>query len=307
MYNKSNRTFASLVILKKLLIILFFLTGLLSEACAQSDTVTLNKKKFISLVAGINIVYGGSLIYLNQAWYKNDSRTHFHFFNDNAEWLQLDKAGHATTSFHESVFAIEALRWSGVSKKKSIIFGSFAGLLYQTPIEILDGFSSAYGASLGDEMANAGGSLLVLGQYLLWDEIRFQPKFSFHHSGMASLNPKLLGKNSAQQILKDYNGQTYWMSFNIHSFLKNKESNFPRWLNIAIGYGGNNMKYARRYQNEAEGLIPFRQYYLSFDVDVKHVNTKKKWVKYLLCPLNLIHIPFPSVEFNKKGISFHAF
>jgi hypothetical protein len=301
---KSNRTFASVVILKKLLIVLFFLTNILSAARAQNDTAHINKKRLIPLVAGVNLTYAGSLIYLSQAWYKNDPRTHFHFFDDNAEWLQLDKCGHLTTSFHESVFAVEALKWSGVSKKKAIIFGSFAGLLYQTPIEIFDGFSSAYGASWGDEMANASGSLLVLGQYLLWDQIRFQPKFSFHHSGLASLNPNLLGKNSVQQILKDYNGQTYWMSFNIHSFLKNKESCFPRWLNLAIGYGGNNMIFARKYQNKAVGFIPYRQYYLSFDVDMRYVKTKKKWIKYLLYPLNFIHIPFPSVEFNKKGIKF---
>jgi hypothetical protein len=264
-----------------------------------------NKKRLIPLVAGVNVSYIGSLIYLNEVWYKDQPRTHFHFFDDNAEWLQIDKVGHFSTSFHESVFAIEALKWCGVKRKKAIIYGSLAGLIYQTPIEILDGYSSAYGASIGDEIANATGSLLVLGQYLLWDEIRFQPKFSFHQTGFAALRPNVLGKNLGQQIFKDYNGQTYWMSFNIHSFLRNKESRFPRWLNLAIGYGGNNMIYARKSQNNNVGLIPFRQYYLSFDIDVKHVKTKRKWIKYVLCPLNLIHIPFPSVEFNKKGINFH--
>ena len=291
--------------MKKLLVILIFLTGPLSEIWSQNDTGRINKKRFIPLVAGVNAAYAGTLLYLNLAWYKNDPGTHFHFFNDNAEWLVMDKCGHLTTSFHESVFAIEALKWSGVSKKKAVIFGSFAGLLYQTPIEIFDGFSSAYGASWGDEIANASGSMLVLGQYLLWNQIRFQPKFSYHNSGLASLNSNLLGKNTGQRILKDYNGQTYWLSFNIHSFLKNKESCFPRWLNLAIGYGGNNMIYARKFQNNAIGFIPYRQYYLSFDVDMKYVRTKKKWIKYLLYPLNFIHIPFPSVEFNRKGINLH--
>ena len=44
-----------------------------------------------------------------------------------------------------------------------------------------------------------------------------------------------------QQVLKDYNGQTYWLSANIWSF--NKESNFPRWLNVAFGYGADGMLY----------------------------------------------------------------
>jgi uncharacterized protein YfiM (DUF2279 family) len=294
--------------LKKLLVISFLITNFLSGALSQNDTAHLNKKRFIPLIAGMSTVYTGSMIYLGHAWYKNNPQMHFHFFNDNAEWLQMDKCGHFTTSFHESVFVVEALKWSGVSKKKAIIFGSFAGLLFQTPIEILDGYSSGYGASWGDELANTTGSLLVLSQYLLWDQIRFQPKFSFHSSGFAPRNPNLLGKSSLEQILKDYNGQTYWMSFNIHSFLKNKEnSRFPRWLNFAVGYGANNMIYARKFQNNAIGFMPYRQYYLSFDVDMKYVKTKKKWIKYLLYPLNFIHIPFPSVEFNRKGIHLDAF
>jgi hypothetical protein len=291
--------------LKNLSIIFCLFTGFLAQAQRQDDSVHVSKKRLIPLVTGVNLAYTGSLLYLNEVWYKHQPRTHFHLFDDNAEWLQMDKAGHLATSFHESVFAIEALKWCGLKKKKAIIWGSLAGLIYQTPIEIFDGYSSAYGASLGDEIANAGGSMLVLGQFLLWDEIRFQPKFSFHRTGLAALRPNVLGENTGEQILKDYNGQTYWMSFNISSFLKNETSRFPRWLNLAIGYGGHNMIYARKHQNQDAGLIPFRQYYLSFDVDMRFVKTKKRWVRYMLYPLNFIHIPFPAVEFNKKGINFH--
>ncbi|HXA01581.1 MAG TPA: DUF2279 domain-containing protein, partial [Cytophagaceae bacterium] len=200
--------------MKKYLFILIIISDLFSKTFAQSDSSKLIKKRFIPLMVGGNATYVASLIYLSQAWYKNEPRTHFHFFNDNAEWLQMDKTGHFTASFHESVFFVEAFKWTGVSKKRAILIGSFAGLLYQTPIEIFDGFSSAYGASWGDELANAGGSLLVLGQYLLWDQIRFQPKFSFHRTGFPALGPKpnILGSNTGQQIFKDYNGQTYWMS-----------------------------------------------------------------------------------------------
>jgi hypothetical protein len=46
----------------------------------------------------------------------------------------------------------------------------------------------------------------------------------------------VLGSSLAEQMLKDYNGQTYWLSVNLHSFYKN-----PKWLNLAIGYGANGM------------------------------------------------------------------
>ena len=35
-----------------------------------------------------------TLIGLNQVWYADYPRSDFHFINDNAEWLQMDKVGH---------------------------------------------------------------------------------------------------------------------------------------------------------------------------------------------------------------------
>lgn len=278
-----------------------------SFACCKNDSIvpSVHKKRLILLGVGVNTAYIGSMIALNEVWYKNNPRTNFHFFNDNDEWLQMDKIGHFTTAFHESVFGVEALMWTGLSSKKSILIGSLAGFVYQTPIEYFDGRSAAYGASWGDILANASGSGLVLGQYLLWNEIRIQPKFSFHRTSLAPQRPALLGSTLSEEILKDYNGQTYWMSANLSSFIKNKESKFPRWINVAFGYGGHDMIRATKELSRQEGYTPYRQYYLSFDFDVSHVRTKRKWIKYLLYPLNFIHLPFPAVEFSKKGVNFH--
>jgi hypothetical protein len=118
------------------------------------------------------------------------------------------------------------------------------------------------------------------------------------------MNPKLLGKGLSQEILKDYNGQTYWLSANIYSFLKNKDSKFPRWLNIALGYGGSNMRFASTEKNLEAGLTPYRQYYLSMDIDFSKVNAPK-WVKVALYPLNFIHIPFPALEYSQNKFTFH--
>lgn len=87
--------------------------------------------------------------------------------------------------------------------------------------------------SWGDMAANPFGSALFLGQELLWQEQRIALKFSLHQTRFAPLRPEILGNGLSQEILKDYNGQTYWLSFNLHSFFK--ESNLPKWLNIAMG------------------------------------------------------------------------
>src|ERR1700716_565760 len=44
----------------------------------------------------IGLVASAGLYYL---WYKKFPKTRFHFFNDNAEWLQMDKVGHMTTAY----------------------------------------------------------------------------------------------------------------------------------------------------------------------------------------------------------------
>jgi hypothetical protein len=87
------------------------------------------------------------------------------------------------------------------------------------------------GASSGDIIANASGTALFVSQ-LLWKEQRITPKFSFHTTH-AQYRPNVLGSSLAEQMLKDYNGQTYWLSVNLHSFYKG--SKIPKWLNLAIG------------------------------------------------------------------------
>jgi hypothetical protein len=47
----------------------------------------------------------------------------------------------------------------------------------------------------------------------------------------AQYRPNVLGSSLAEQILKDYNGQTYWLSVNLHSFYKgSKIPNGLIWL-----------------------------------------------------------------------------
>ena len=52
------------------------------------------KKKRIWFIAGSNVVgYGGAMVALYSAWYKNYPQTNFHTFNDFPEWKQVDKVG----------------------------------------------------------------------------------------------------------------------------------------------------------------------------------------------------------------------
>ncbi|MBO9701156.1 MAG: DUF2279 domain-containing protein [Sporocytophaga sp.] len=288
------------------IIILFFISFLSFASKAQDTISAINKKRLIPVATGVVGLYTVSMVGLNEVWYKNNPRSSFHFFDDSNEWKQMDKIGHATTSFHESRFAVDVLKWSGVPKKKAYIIGGLAGFVFQTPIEFLDAYSSEYGFSWTDVAANASGSALVIGQYLLWDELRIQPKFSFHKTKFAKERPNVLGKSLNEQLLKDYNGQTYWLSFNILSFLPNKESRFPKWLNVSLGYSAENMIYAQDVQNKAAGYDPYRQYFLSLDIDFTKIRTRSKVLNFIFdYGLNILHVPAPALEYSRKGFKFH--
>jgi uncharacterized protein YfiM (DUF2279 family) len=239
---------------------------------------------------------------LYKVWYKDSPHQSFAFFNDNAEWKQVDKAGHFFSSFYLSYSTKRALKWSGINSPKSDRISAVTAFLMLVPVEIFDGFSSAYGASTGDLAADAGGAALFYIQQMAWREVRIYPKFSFHFTDYAPLRPQVLGGSVPSQILKDYNGQTYWLSFDVDKFIR-----FPKWLNLAVGYGADQMIYARDFQNKQQGYYPYRQLYLSLDLDLTSIKTRSKALRTLIFVANMIKIPAPTLTFSKKGAGFKSF
>jgi uncharacterized protein YfiM (DUF2279 family) len=158
-----------------------------------------------------------AIIGLSQLWYADYPKSNFHFINDANEWQQLDKAGHVFSSYHLGRFSKEALAWSGVSKRDQLLYGATFGFAFLTAVEVLDGYSAQWGASWSDVAANATGTALYVSQELCWNEQRIIPKYSFHTTAYAQQRPDLLGSSLQEQLLKDYNGQTYWLSVNMQS------------------------------------------------------------------------------------------
>lgn len=270
-----------------------------------SDTLNKSRKNY-TIVAGASSAAAG-LIALNSLWYTDYQKSNFHFVNDNAQWLQMDKVGHVYGTYHLGKIYSDALQWSGVDRNKSIWYGATAGFLFVSTIEIMDGYSENWGASGGDIAANAAGSALYIGQELLWQDQRITPKFSFHTTLYASARPAVLGSTFSEQILKDYNGQTYWLSANVHSFAKNTK--IPKWLNLAVGYGAEGM-IAGDDQLVNAVFLPtnsrYRQFYLSLDVDLTKIPTNSHLLKTVFSLVNTIKIPAPTVEFTSSGkVKFH--
>lgn len=270
------------------------------------------KKRKIILGSSSAALTVGSLIFLNQAWYSEYNTGKFHFFNDNQEWLQMDKAGHVYTTYQTSRLMMEAFSWAGYSRKQTLIIGGGIGFVYMTAIECMDGFSKGWGYSWGDQLADVLGSGLAIGQEACWKEQRIQLKFSYAKSGLAKYNPSLLGENKYSQILKDYNAQTYWLSINPSSFMK-KESKFPKWLNVAVGYSAYGMLggYYNRIvvMDENGNVLKFdrqRRIYLSLDVDLTRIKTKSRVLKGIFSVINILKFPAPAIQFSKNGLRFYG-
>jgi hypothetical protein len=299
---------------KELLLILFGLLILTTNAqnFANKKTnyltveidkfYTLDKKKRNILLASEATAYTVALVGLNQLWYTNYPKSNFHFINDNSEWLQMDKMGHITSSYYIGVAGIKAYKWTGMSKMNAIWYGGMTGSLFLTIIEILDGYSEEWGASTGDLIANTSGSLLAIGQALKWNEQRIQLKYSYSPSKWAKLNTEQLGENHVQRALKDYNGQTYWLSFNLKSLFNLKTSNLPKWLNLAVGYSGDNMITPNKENIDSRR----RQYLLSLDVDLTRIKTKSKLWNSIIHTFGFLKFPMPTLEISNGNFSLHT-
>ncbi len=259
-------------------------------------------------------LWTGSLIALNNAWYSQYPRGPFQLYNDSKEWQQIDKVGHAYSAYWMAQFSSSLFRWSGITRKKAAIYGAGMGIAYLSVIEILDGFSTEWGFSLADMAANTGGSLLYASQEYLWQEQRIQFKFSSHlrqysDPELALRTQQKFGKFIPERILKDYNAQSYWLSINLKSFAPN--SKLPAWLNVAIGYGADNMYggYENQWLDKNTGIyhdrrdiVRYRQLFFSPDIDLSKIKIhgKTPTVCKVLNGLKL-KFPLPTLEINSLG------
>ena len=262
-----------------------------------------DKKKRNILLISEAATYTVALVGLNQLWYADYPKSSFHFINDNEEWLQMDKLGHVTTSYYSGVAGIKAYQWTGMKRKNAIWYGGLTGTFFLSIIEVLDGQSKQWGASSGDLIANTTGSLLAIGQALKWNEQRIQLKYSYSPSEWASENPEQLGENHMQRALKDYNGQTYWLSFNLKTLFDIQTNNFPKWLNVAVGHGADGMVSAYQKENDSQRR---RQFLLSLDIDLTRVKTKSKIFNTVLHSFGFIKFPMPTLELSNGKLYAHS-
>ncbi len=292
---------------RSLILVLFILITSSIEAqhsfFHSADRV--HKGRLIATSISIGTVWTGSIVALNKIWYDGFEKTKLHSFDDSKEWMQMDKMGHVFTSYHVSQQATKLYRWCGLNRNTSAWIGTGIGFGYQLTFEFLDGRSSAWGFSWTDLAANGIGSALFVSQELLWQEQKFKLKFSYHPTEYAQYRPHTLGSNFTERLLKDYNGQTYWLTFSPGTLFP--KSNIPEWIAVATGYSvDQKLAGMDDYYVTDDGLKSFhaqREFVLSLDIDVSKLGIKKKWLKTVLSPFNIVKIPFPAVIIQSNKIT----
>ncbi len=320
----------------------YFLLFTFSTSLSAQDTTrltffrpadSLHPTRFWIAAGGGAAIYGTASVGLYNAWYKGYELTGFHTFDDWREWRRMDKAGHLFTTHMESSLAFKGALWTGMGRKAAAWTGAGVGMLLQTTIEVMDGFSAKWGFSWSDMAFNALGAGLFLGQELGWQEQRIVMKTSYteprypttpilsvdgnHNTTLLARARDLYGVSYPERFIKGYNGLTIWASVNPAAFFpkERKPAFLPRWLNVAAGYGAENLfgGFENRWEEDGvefvlnERLYPrYSQYYLSLDVDFTRIRTRSPVLKTLFTVVNWLKVPAPAIEYNSLGkLRFH--
>lgn len=287
----------------------------------------LDRDRLLILTIGGGVTYTASSLALYQFWYRDQNLTNFHFFNDWKEWKRMDKAGHSYSGYMLSEMGYRLLNWAGVENNSAIWLGSGTSLLFLTTIEVMDGFAEKWGFSWHDMAFNVIGTGMFAAQQFHWKDQRIRLKFSYspvQHSNVPILSSDgeytttreirandLFGSSFSERLVKDYNGQKYWISTSLNSWFENGTDNWD-WLSLAVGMGAGGIYGGAENSWVENGVLfeinesRYHRFFLSPDVDWSRIQTDSGFLRFLFDGLNWIKFPAPALEIDSRGrINFH--
>jgi hypothetical protein len=156
-----------------------------------------------------------------------------------------------------------------------------------------DGFST-WGFDRVDFASDVAGAAWPVARYYFPVLRNVDLKLSYHPSGLLGTPGGTGFKGQKHLIIDDYEGQTFWLSFNIHGLAPEPVGRFwPEFLRLALGYGA----------RDVAGPDPYRVYFLALDLDMTRVIPREPGLlKSLGELLNFIHLPLPAVRFSRTTI-----
>ena len=256
----------------------------LCSGYAQDDSTRLDGTR-LAIVGGVTAA-GVTAIHLYQqnAWWK-DHRTSFHMREDLSYAGNIDKIGHLYGASVLTFVFSKSLQWANMQESRSLVWGAIGSTLFQTYVEIEDGFAEYWGFDRVDYASNLLGAWYPVLQYHVPVFQNFQFRFSYL--------PKDPGGPSAipgqtKTLLDDYEGQTLWLTVTPRGLLPENATWWPEFLGIALGVSVRDNVSPDRYLT----------WYLAPDLDMRKIIPQDTWfLKTLGEALNFIHFPMPAVRF----------
>tara|TARA_B100000401_G_scaffold437764_1_gene384164 strand:+ start:2075 stop:2965 length:891 start_codon:yes stop_codon:yes gene_type:complete len=280
------------------IIFLFFYFNA-SNAKDTLNTDSINNYKLTAVSSSLVLALSGSYFYIENSWWSEESVAfNFDAGKDLQYALNVDKAGHFMGGLFASDVFSSSVRWSGVNKRKSILYGAIFGTGLQLAIEVKDAYAPYWGFSKWDLITGSMGSFWPLAQNYSKNLEHVNFKFSYYKRSNSYWDLELQrGKNPSQfSWHDDYPNQTYWMSFDVNHFFQN--CCWPDWLNIAVGFGIDDTQYLINDSKTGGN----NEWYIALDYDTRKI--LKKWnsgfAKKIKYWLNYFHLPSPAVRFSPK-------
>jgi hypothetical protein len=273
----------------------YTLNGELTNRDSESRPVT------TSIIGGIFL---GTAVWLHihqrNAWWKND-RGNFHFQEDWAFALQVDKAGHAFGGYMTSYIMSEGLIASGFSWDDATLYGSLFGIVYQTYVETEDGFAKQWGFSPSDWYFDTIGPLFFLSQHYVPALQNITPKWQYVPSKWTG-KPVIVRPST---FIDDYNSSTFWWSVNVYNLLPVKVKKYwLPWLNVAVGYGADAID-AKPIPGEPPDQLSKRRFVIGLDYNlIRLLPDGGSFWNWFRQSLNFIKLPAPAIEFSSSGTRF---
>lgn len=249
----------------------------------QPDTSTFfNRKNVITYGIVAHTVFTTYVEY--QWWWKGDYHPFSYkvegFLNDYS--LGVDKFGHLYTSYFYFTVLHNLMTWGGYDESTDLWVSTAIPAAYALSIELGDGFSS-YEFAPDDFFFN----MLGIGYGFL------QVKYPFLKNFKAkwSYYPDAGNRNTFKHPFSDdYDGHIYWLSMNIHGLLpEGAKGYWPKFLNIAVGYGGQNI-------STGSAGPPLRKFAISLDYNLVSLPIDGDTWNVVKNIVDLFHFPAPGVR-----------
>ena len=247
----------------------------------------------LAIVGGaLGATIAGIHIYQMNGWWK-ENRTSFHFREDLNYSRNIDKIGHVYAGSVLTFVFSKALEWGNVPESKALLLGAGASLLFQTYVELEDGFS-AWGFDRVDFASDVVGAWYPVVQH----HIPYLKNFNLKLSYLPSQNINKPGGYPGQKhlVMDDYEGQVFWLSLNVHNLLPRDFARvWPEFLPLAIGIKG------RDIENSNAHL----EFYVALDYDMTKILPDTGFLRTVGEALNFIHFPSPAVRIS-PGVVFYG-